>query len=362
MRLKLTKTARLSGFLELKIPPKYAGLFLARGLLMPLVTRIKVIARMDVAEHHLPQDGHARLKRGTNRIDLRVSVVPTITGESAVIRILDKETGLKPLKKIGFHTRELAQLQRLINKSFGMFLVTGPTGSGKSTTLYAVLNEIKKRGPHIITVEDPVEYDMQGVEQIQVLKARGYDFAQALRHILRHDPDVIMVGEIRDQETVHIANKAALTGHLVLSTLHTNDAASAVTRLMDMGVETYLLSSTLLGTMAQRLIRVNCQQCLVEENVDVSIRSELNVGKGEKFYRGDGCPSCDYTGYHGRMAVCELLIVTPAIKKLIVMGKDAGEIKRAAIEEGMVTLTENALYLARDKQTSLAEVYATRLD
>lgn len=335
---------------------------LSRSLLLPVVTRVKVIARMDVAEHHLPQDGHARLMRGENHIDLRISVIPTITGESAVIRILDKEIGLKPLANIGFHERELGQLRQLIEKSFGMFLVTGPTGSGKSTTLYAVLNEVKKKGPHIITVEDPVEYDMQGVEQIQVLKARGYDFAQALRHILRHDPDVIMIGEIRDQETVHIANKAALTGHLVLSTLHTNDAASAVTRLMDMGVEPYLLSTTLLGTMAQRLIRLNCPKCLVEEKIEAVVRHELGVAREEPFYNGDGCPSCDYTGYHGRIAVCELLVVTPEIRKLISLGRDAQEIKALAIEQGMVTLTSNALALAREKKTSLAEVYATRLD
>jgi len=335
---------------------------LNRTMLLPLVTRIKVIGRMDIAEHHMPQDGHARLKRGSNEVDLRLSIIPTITGESVVIRILDTQVGLKTLDTIGFDDRELGILHDLVNRSFGMFLVTGPTGSGKSTTLYAVLNELKRKSPHIITVEDPVEYHMQGVEQIQVLNARGYSFAEALRHILRHDPDVVMVGEIRDVETARIANKAALTGHIVLSTLHTNDAASSFTRLLDMGIEPYLLSTTMLGSMAQRLVRLNCPHCSVESNDEAEVRMELGVAEDEVFYRGAGCPSCSNTGYHGRLAVCELLPVTYKIRKLISDGADSQQIKQAAIDEGMVTLTEHALKLARQGRTSLEEVYAIRLD
>ena len=228
------------------------------SLLAGLVSRLKITGRMDIAERRLPQDGHARVIHRGNVIDLRLSVIPTINGESVVIRILDKQVGLKPLAELGLSTQEDRKIRTLLSRSYGMFLVTGPTGSGKSTTLYALLNEVQLRNPHIITVEDPVEYDMDAIEQIQIAPALGYTFAESLRHILRHDPDVIMIGEIRDIETARIANKAALTGHLVLSTLHTNDAASAVTRLIDMGVEPYLLSSTLLGVMAQRLLRLNC--------------------------------------------------------------------------------------------------------
>ena len=243
-----------------------------------------------------------------------------------------------------------------------MFLVSGPTGSGKSTTLYAVLNVLKRNSPHIITVEDPVEYHMQGVEQIQVLNSRGYTFAEALRHILRHDPDVVMVGEIRDVETARIANKAALTGHIVLSTLHTNDAASSITRLLDMGIEPYLLSATMLGGMAQRLVRLNCTHCAKPSSDEDEIRKELGVKKNEVFYRGTGCPSCNHTGYHGRIAVCELLPVSNEIRKLIMRGADTQQIKQQAIKDGMMTLTEHALQLAREGRTSLEEVYSIRLD
>ena len=335
---------------------------LSKSMLLPLVTRIKVIARMDIAEHHMPQDGHARLKKGQDDIDLRISIIPTVSGESVVIRILDTHVGLKTLDTIGFNDYELQQLRELVSRSFGMFLVTGPTGSGKSTTLYAILNELKHKSPHIITVEDPVEYQMQGVEQIQVLNTRGYTFAEALRHILRHDPDVVMVGEIRDTETARIANKAALTGHIVLSTLHTNDAASSITRLLDMGVEPYLLSATMLGGMAQRLIRTNCPHCSKPVTPDEELVSEFNLKKDEIFYQGEGCPSCNHTGYHGRVAVCEILPVTTRIRRLIAKGAYTQEIKKAAIEEGMKTLTEHAMDLARAGKTSLEEVYAIRLD
>jgi type IV pilus assembly protein PilB len=243
-----------------------------------------------------------------------------------------------------------------------MLLVTGPTGSGKSTTLYAMLDEVRRGDPHVITVEDPVEYDIAGVEQIQIHSAIGYTFAEALRHILRHDPDVIMVGEIRDLETARIANKAALTGHLVLSTLHTNDAASAATRLIDMGVEPYLLSTTLLGTMAQRLIRLNCPDCLTEEKPDPLVRETLGVSDSEVFRVGAGCPACGHTGYRGRTVVYELMTINAAVAELIGNSPRTSEVKAAAMQAGMVPLTQRALEMAREGRTSLQEVYSIRLE
>lgn len=327
-----------------------------------LVSRIKVTGRMNLAEHRLPQDGHARLQHSGREIDLRISVMPTVTGESVVIRLLDTAVGLKSLDKIGFSDHDQRLLRGIMARTNGMFLVTGPTGSGKSTTLYSILNEMRKRGPHVITVEDPVEYQIDGVEQIQVAAQRGYTFAEALRHILRHDPDVIMIGEIRDQETARIANKAALTGHFVLSTLHTNDAASAVTRLMDMDVEPYLLSTTLLGSMAQRLLRLNCKHCLEDDPAPSSLRQRLKVSDEQVFKRGAGCPACNNSGYKGRVAVCELLVVTEEIRDLIAKGDDAKQIRDAARQQGMKSLTQNAMALARQGLTSLEEVYFTRIN
>ena len=333
-----------------------------KSLLLPLISRIKIIGHMDISERRLPQDGHARVHQNNRAIDLRLSVIPTVVGESAVLRILDKTVGLKPLESIGLMSSELDSLKRMINKSSGMLLVVGPTGSGKSTTLYAILNEIRKANPHIITVEDPVEYHIEGLEQIQTASARGYNFAEALRHILRHDPDVIMVGEIRDAETVQIANKAALTGHLVLSTLHTNDAPSTIMRLTDMGVEPYLLSTTLLGVMSQRLVRLNCPHCVEEVQGDPEIKKVLEIDESVVFYKGKACPSCNFTGYHGRHAVSELLVITPEIRKLINNGDNAQTIRKAAIEQGMVPIVENTLELAREARTSLDEVYSVWID
>lgn len=331
---------------------------LSRNLLPALVSRVKITGQMDISERRLPQDGHARLLRHGKQIDLRISIVPTVNGESVVIRILDKDAGLKPLDELGFRPQDLDEIRRLISRPNGIFLVTGPTGSGKSTTLYAVLNEVKQRNPHILTVEDPVEYDMEGVEQVQIALAKGYTFAEALRHFLRHDPDVIMVGEIRDEETARIANKAALTGHLVFSTLHTNDAASTVTRLLDMGIENYLLSTTLLGVMAQRLVRVNCPDCITDEQVEPQVRKTLGLEAGETFHRGAGCFKCHYTGYRGRTSVIELLSLTPELAQMIIAGRPAHELAQKAVSQGMRTLQQAALDLARQGKTSLEEVYA----
>jgi len=335
---------------------------MSRTLLPAIVSRIKITGQMDISERRLPQDGHARMAWGVKTIDLRISVVPTVKGESVVIRILDKDAGLRPLDGLGLQQKEYQLLKRLIARPFGLFLVTGPTGSGKSTTLYAILDEVKKRNVHLLTVEDPVEYDMDGVEQVQISLVKGYTFAQALRQFLRHDPDVIMVGEIRDSETAHIANKAALTGHLVFSTLHTNDAVSTVTRLTDMGVEPYLLSSTLLGVMAQRLVRLNCPHCLVEEKVDDFARRSLNLAPNEKFYRGKGCEACNQMGYRGRVTVCELLAVTPEIAQLINDGAPMQKIQDMAVAQGMTRLGDNAVALARERKTSIEEVLSVQLE
>ena len=333
-----------------------------KSLLLPLISRIKIMGHMDIAERRMPQDGHSRVFRNNQPVDLRLSIIPTVVGESAVLRILDREVGLKPIDSIGLMPKELESLKGMITKTTGMLLVVGPTGSGKSTTLYAILNEIRKNNPHVITVEDPVEYHIEGLEQIQTASSRGYTFAEALRHILRHDPDVIMIGEIRDSETVQIANKAALTGHLVLSTLHTNDAPSTITRLTDMGVEPYLLSSTLLGVMSQRLIRLNCSHCVEEVSDDAEIRNALGIKKSGVFFRGKGCAVCDFTGYHGRHAVCELLVITPEIRQLINESATAQSIRKLAIKQGMVPIFESALELAREARVSLEEVYSVRLE
>jgi len=240
--------------------------------------------------------------------------------------------------------------------------VTGPTGSGKSTTLYAALKEVIARNLNIITVENPVEFHIDGIEQIQVNTVPGYTFARALRHILRHDPDVIMIGEIRDEETGKIAVESALTGHLVLSTLHTNDASGAITRLLEMGVDPFLLNGTLLGVFAQRLVKKNCESCIDKEHVDSAMRKVLGVPESESFYKGRGCEKCRGTGYQGRKAVYELLQFSPALRKLIHAAVTTQEIHEQAVRDGMIPLTDNALALARTKETSLEEVYRVRLE
>jgi type IV pilus assembly protein PilB len=334
-----------------------------KSLLLPLIARIKIIGNMDIAERRRPQDGHARIVHQNNNIDFRISIMPSIKGESAVIRILDKEVGMRPMPELGFLEDDLEKVRELITHNHGMVLVTGPTGSGKSTTLYAALNEVKKRGPHIVTVEDPVEYDMDDVDQIQVSNVIDYTFAEALRHILRHDPDVIMIGEIRDLETAHIAIKSALTGHLVFSTLHTNDAPSTITRLTEMGIEPYLVSSTVLGILAQRLVRKICPDCK-EETKDIApeVYKLLKIKKGDVFYQGKGCPTCNHTGFHGRTTVVELLMISPEMIELINKRAPEDQLRKLAIKQGMQTLTENGVELARRGMTTLDEVFAIRLE
>lgn len=332
-----------------------------RTLLAAVVSRIKILSGMNVAEHRLPQDGQARVKHFNRVIDMRVSVIPATYGESVVIRILDKSVSLRQLDDVGFTPSDKDLFSTLLRRSQGMILVTGPTGCGKSTTLYAALQDVISTGRNIITVEDPVEYHVDGLMQIQVNHAIGYGFARALRHILRHDPDVIMVGEVRDMETARMAVESSLTGHIVLSTLHTNSAATSVTRLIEMGVEPYLVNTSLLAVMAQRLVRRNCQYCMVEETVEDDVRKDLGIGPEEIFWKGLGCEHCYKTGYYGRMVVYELLTVTPALRKLIHPNTEAASIEQQAIADGMLPLTQMALAAARERKTSIAEVYRSRI-
>jgi len=332
-----------------------------KSVLPAVVSRIKILGNMDIAEHRVPQDGRMRMTRGGQVVDMRLSVVPTVQGESVVIRLLDPRGGLKSLDEIGFSETDRAHFAELITRTAGLVLVTGPTGCGKSTTLYAALQEIRSRDVNLVTVEDPVEYRLSGVNQIEVNAATGLSFPRALRHILRHDPDVIMIGEIRDLETAKIAVESSLTGHLVFSTLHTNNAASAVTRLLEIGIEPYLVNTSLMAVLAQRLVRRNCPECLEAEPVVPAIRQVLQVGETERFVRGRGCGHCHGTGYSGRRAVYELLVVTSALRKLIAAGASSAAIEACAVEEGMQPLTRNALDLARRGETSLGEVYRIRL-
>jgi len=335
---------------------------ISKSLLPAVVSRIKILGGMDIAERRMPQDGRSCVRSRNSLVDLRISIMPTVEGESVVIRLLNSKVGLKSISELGFNQHDEELFIDLLNKNNGIFLVTGPTGSGKSTTLYAALDEIRKQNVNIITVEDPVEYHMDGIEQIQINHTIGYTFARALRNILRHDPDVIFVGEIRDEETGKIAVESALTGHLVLSTLHTNDAAGAVTRLIEMGVEPYLLNSCLLGVLAQRLVKKNCPHCLKIEPIDKSVRQSLNIRDKEEFYYGSGCEECNHTGVSGRIAVYELLQINDGVKDMIRLGVTTAEIHKKGLKLGMTPLTMNALSRAREKEISLAEVYRIRLD
>jgi general secretion pathway protein E len=310
-----------------------------------VISRVKLMSKLNIAERRLPQDGRIQLKILGRDVDLRVSTLPTLHGESVVMRLLDRSEGERyELPRLGFPEDLLHRMEHFSALPYGMFLVTGPTGSGKSTTLYGVLKGINKTERKIITIEDPVEYQVDGVNQIHVNPQIGLTFAAGLRHIVRQDPDVIMVGEIRDRETAEIAIRAALTGHLVLSTLHTNDAPSAVTRLTDMGVENYLLTSSLVAVLAQRLVRVNCVHCRREARVTGAwLRSlGLDVAAAEHtVLRGAGCEACSHTGFRGRIGIFELMEIDEEIRKLVLANADAGTLTRAARARGMRTLAED---------------------
>lgn len=325
-----------------------------------LLTRIKVMAKLDIAEHRLPQDGRIKLRMGRREIDFRVSTVPIVGGERIVMRILDKGNVMLGMDRIGMIPSVFEQYKRLIELPEGIILVTGPTGSGKTTTLYSSICEMASDDTNIMTIEDPVEYNLKGIAQIGVHHKIKLDFATGLRHILRQDPDVIMVGEIRDKETAEIAIQAALTGHLVLSTLHTNDAPSAITRLVDMGIEPYLLSSCIVGVLAQRLVRRICPDC--KESYQPTQRELQSIGlKIEDLpngclYKGKGCAHCYQTGFKGRQGVYELMPVTNAINKQIVQSPDAIEMRRVALAQGMISLLTHGAELVKHGVSTVAEV------
>ena len=325
-----------------------------------IISRIKIMAKMDIAERRLPQDGRIRTKIAGKDIDVRVSCLPIMYGESIVMRILDRSRIDLSLESLGFPVEQLARFQELIVRPYGIILVTGPTGSGKTTTLYGALQKINTPDKKIITIEDPVEYELSGINQVEVNKKAGLNFAGGLRSIVRQDPDVILIGEIRDRETADIAIQSALTGHLVFSTLHTNDAAGAITRLVELGVEDYLLSSALIGIMAQRLVRVLCPECKETFVPELSLQRKLDlpfeITAEKPIYRPVGCKYCNFSGYRGRIAIFEMMPISEKIHSLILSSKASFAIKNLAISEGMVLLREDGWRNVETGVTSLAEV------
>ena len=323
-----------------------------------MITRIKVLSRLDIAEHRLPQDGRMKLKVGGKEIDFRVSTIPVVFGERIVLRILDKSQVVLGLDRIGMPVELLKVMKGVVRQNQGIILVTGPTGSGKTTTLYSSLFEIDARKVNIMTIEDPVEFKLPSMAQIGVNPKIGLTFARGLRHILRQDPDVVMIGEIRDHETAEIATQASMTGHLVLSTLHTNDAPSAIARLIDMGVEPYLLSSSLLLVLAQRLVRKICGRCSVPYEPDEEEKRELGIAAGIRgnFRVGKGCSECYHTGYKGRIGLYEYMPITHAIKHQLLISPDASRLGQIALEEGMVSLRQRGIELVLRGETTIEEV------
>jgi general secretion pathway protein E len=342
---------RVDGVLhEVESPPK--------RLQAAIISRIKLMAKMNIAERRLPQDGRIRVRVAERGIDIRVSTVPTVFGESLVLRLLDRTHVLLDLETLGFAGADFERFERLIARPYGMILVTGPTGSGKTTTLYAVLDRLNSPDRKIVTIEDPVEYQITGINQIQVHPKIGLTFAGGLRSIVRQDPDVILVGEIRDRETAEIAVQSALTGHLVFSTVHTNDAAGAVTRLEDMGVEGFLIASAVIGIMAQRLVRRVCPDCAAPAPPDPALLRSLGADPDDTagYRAGAGCDACNRTGFRGRVGIFELLPITDDIRGLILARASAGAIREAAVRAGMRTMRRDGLDKAAQGRTTPAEV------
>lgn len=348
---KLELRYRIDGILSEQSPPP-------KRLHAAIVSRIKIMADMDIAERYLPQDGHIQIHHRGVRVDIRVGTMPTIYGESVVMRLLEKSSKVATLEELGMDAKRAQLLERIVSKTHGIFLATGPTGSGKTTTLYSVLSKIFTVEKKIITIEDPVEYELPGVAQIPVRPSRDFTFAKGLRAILRQDPDIVMVGEIRDSETAEIAIRAALTGHLVFSTLHTNDSVGAVSRLIDMGVEPFLIASSLEGVLAQRLVRKICESCKTEMQPDNSLVERMSSFgvqvQGKTFYYGKGCEACRGLGYRGRVGLYELLKVTEPLREMIVQRKSNTEIK-ALLKSEMVTIQQDALLKVTAGETSLEE-------
>lgn len=347
MRLRL----RIDGTLrEMPAPP--------RIMHNSIVSRIKVLSDLNIAEHRLPQDGRLKANISGREIDFRISVLPSSFGEKVAVRILDKTQATLDIERLGFSSDVVSKMKNAAGLPHGMFLVCGPTGSGKTTTLYSILKFVDSPEKNIVTVEDPVEFQLEGINQVTINPGVGLTFALALRSILRQDPNVIMVGEIRDFETVDIAVKSALTGHLVLSTLHTTTASGSIARLINMGIEPYLINSSLVCVVAQRLVRKICSSCKEEYLVKKDILSSLKikVPDGYKFYRGKGCPACSRSGFSGRMAIAEVLLLTPGIRELILKRAQEHQIKAYARQEGMKTLREEALQASLQGLTTLEEV------
>ncbi len=345
---------RVDGILheELKIPPH---------MLAPVVSRIKVLSSLDIAESRIPQDGRYEMELDEKKIDLRVSTFPSAYGEKVVLRILDKSAMLLKLPDIGFAQENLSKFLKIIHKPHGIILVTGPTGSGKTTTLYSALSEINSKEMNVVTVEDPIEYELPGVTQSQINVKAGLTFASALRSILRQDPDVILIGEVRDLETATIAIQSALTGHLVFSTLHTNDAPGALTRLVDMGVEPFLISSSVEAVLAQRLVRMVCEKCKEKIAVPESLRKDFPDIKF--LYKGKGCKACKNTGFRGRVGIFELLILDEHVREMINNKASTDEIRKYVIKQGMKTLYADGLDKVKEGRTTLDEVLrVTELD
>lgn len=323
-----------------------------------LTARIKILANMDITEHRIPQDGRIKMNIDFHPVDLRVSTLPTIYGEKIVIRILDLGTALNDIHKLGFNQLNLRRFIELIERPNGIILITGPTGAGKSSTLYAALNHLNSEEVNIITIEDPVEYQIEGVNQIQVNPNIGLTFAQGLRSILRQDPNIIMVGEIRDRETAEVAIRASLTGHLVLSTLHTNDALSTITRLIDMGIEPFLVATSLAGVVSQRLVRRVCRDCQEEQEptkreIEIFARRGMKI---DKLIRGRGCPTCNMTGYKGRIAIHELLVMTDEMRRVILNKEPFSKLRELAIKNRMIFLIDDGLLKVKQGLTTLEEV------
>ncbi len=344
---------KADGVLYEMVPPP-------RHLANAIVTRIKVMSDLDIAERRLPQDGRIELNVGGNPVDLRVSVLPVLFGEAVVMRVLDRTVVALDLNKIGMDPTTLSRFRRMVSLPNGIVLVTGPTGSGKTTTLYSALNELNDVSTKVITSEDPIEYDIEGIQQCPVNPDIGVTFANILRGILRHDPDKILVGEIRDYETAEIAVQSALTGHLVFSTLHTNDAPSAITRLRDMGVPAFLITATVEGILAQRLVRRICTECRTEfepsDDLLMELQLPLDTARKYKFYYGKGCSRCNNSGYKGRVGIYELLSVTDEIRDCVAAEQSADEIRDVGRNQGMTTLRESGLKLIFDGITTIDEV------
>ena len=343
---------RIDGLLQEKPPPP-------KALHAGLVSRVKIMADMNIAERYMPQDGHIQINHRGKRVDIRVGTLPTIYGEGMVLRLLEKNDKLLTPLELGLDPERAELMWRLVSKPHGLFLTTGPTGSGKTTTLYSILQGIYTPEKKILTIEDPVEYELPGVAQIPVRPSRNFHFANGLRAILRQDPDVVMVGEIRDSETAEIAIRAALTGHQVFSTLHTNDSTGAVTRLLDMGVEAFLISSSLEGVLAQRLLRRLCPQCKAQAPVPAAVRERVETLGGRRlegvFYEGAGCEECRGTGYRGRIGIFELLAVGTELRELILQ-KRSNALLKAAAQKSMMTMHQDAVQKAGAGVTSLEEI------